>query len=114
MELITRRGFLAAGAAAVAYAHLSPSAFARAQAPLQLTVARRTLEVAGRAASVLGLVRPNGRAGLVLDPGERFAVDLINDLDVDTIIHWHGQISTEYAGWRARRAHGGSKARRGP
>lgn len=92
MEIITRRGFLAAGAAAVAYAHLSPFAFARAQAPLQLTVARRTLEVAGRAASVLGLVGPNGRAGLVLDPGERFAVDLINDLDVDTIIHWHGQI----------------------
>src|SRR3546814_3251401 len=28
----------------------------------------------------------------MLDPGQRFAVDLTNDLDVETIIHWHGQI----------------------
>lgn len=28
----------------------------------------------------------------MLDPGQRFRVDLSNELDVGTIIHWHGQI----------------------
>ena len=28
----------------------------------------------------------------MLDPGERLRVDLTNALDVDTIVHWHGQI----------------------
>ncbi|HWK32538.1 MAG TPA: multicopper oxidase domain-containing protein, partial [Hyphomicrobium sp.] len=88
----SRRGFLAAGAATVAYAHIPQFAFAQAAAPIQLTAGRRTLDIGGRAASVLGLIGPDGRPGVTLDPGQRFAVDLTNDLDVETIIHWHGQI----------------------
>ncbi|NNU82263.1 multicopper oxidase family protein, partial [Halovulum dunhuangense] len=51
----------------------------------------RTLDIDGRAASVFGLAGPGGQ-GLVLDPGQRFRVDLTNNLDVETIIHWHGLI----------------------
>jgi len=90
MNSLTRRGFLAAGAATLASAQLPHAAFAQAT-PLALTATRRTLDIDGRAASVLGLTGPGGQ-GLVLDPGQRFRVDLTNDLDMATIIHWHGQI----------------------
>ena len=60
--------------------------------PLLLTATSRTLDVDGRAATVWGLVNAQGGSGLTLDPGQRFRVDLTNALDVDTIIHWHGQI----------------------
>ena len=56
-----------------------------------LAVERRTIDVDGRAASVFGIRRPNGTPGLVLDPGQRFAVDLANRCGEATIVHWHGQ-----------------------
>ncbi|HVZ01771.1 MAG TPA: multicopper oxidase domain-containing protein [Dongiaceae bacterium] len=85
---LSRRRFLAstallAGAAALPLA-------ARADAPA-LRVTRRSLEVHGRAASVFGLVGPDGKSGLMLDPGQRFAFDLGNEAGTDTIVHWHGQ-----------------------
>jgi len=92
MTTISRRGFLAAGAATLAYAHIPQFASAQAAAPIRLTAGRRTLVIGGRAATVFGLIGPDGRPGLTLDPGQRFAVDLINNLDNETIIHWHGQI----------------------
>ena len=66
---------------------------ALAQEPpaLRLSATTRTLDINGRAATVFGLAGPQG-SGLVLNPGERFRVDLSNDLPVPTIIHWHGQI----------------------
>ncbi|WCR09737.1 multicopper oxidase domain-containing protein [Paracoccus stylophorae] len=91
MNTLSRRGFLAASAAAVAVAHMPRLALAQAAAPIRLAAATRTLDIDGRAASVFGLAGPGGQ-GLVLDPGQRFRVDLTNDLDVGTIIHWHGQI----------------------
>ena len=91
MNNLSRRGFLAASAAALATAHFSRAAMAQAAAPLALSAATRTLDIDGRAATVFGLSGPGGQ-GLVLDPGQRFRVDLTNDLDVGTIIHWHGQI----------------------
>ncbi|WP_103257142.1 multicopper oxidase family protein [Tabrizicola aquatica] len=33
-----------------------------------------------------------GRSGLILNPGEAFRLDLVNELDTPTILHWHGQI----------------------
>ena len=59
---------------------------------MTLRAATRTLDINGRAARVYGLENAAGGQGLILDPGQRFAVDLTNDLDVETIIHWHGQI----------------------
>jgi FtsP/CotA-like multicopper oxidase with cupredoxin domain len=91
MNTLSRRGFLAAGAAMLAYAHLPRIAAAQGAAPLSLHAATRTLDIDGRAATVWGLAGPAGQ-GLTLDPGARFRVDLRNDLDTDTLIHWHGQI----------------------
>lgn len=90
MNTLSRRGFLAASAAAIAAAQMPRLAFAQAVAPISLAAATRTLDVDGRAATVYGLAGPAGQ-GLVLDPAQRFRVDLTNDLDVATIIHWHGQ-----------------------
>ena len=91
MITLSRRGFLAASAATAA--SLILPARARAQsARMSLTATTRTLDVRGRAATVWGLVDGNGRSGLVLDPGQAFAVDLTNTLTEPTIIHWHGQI----------------------
>jgi len=91
MNIVSRRGFLAATAAAVGAAQLPRFAFGQGVAPISLSAASRTLDIDGRAATVLGLAGPGGQ-GLILDPGQRFRVDLTNDLDVGTIIHWHGQI----------------------
>ncbi|TKW64781.1 MAG: copper oxidase [Paracoccus denitrificans] len=91
MNTLSRRSFLAAGAAVLAYAHLPRIAAAQGAAPLSLHAASRTLDIDGRAATVWGLSGPTGQ-GLTLNPGARFRVDLRNDLDVDTLIHWHGQI----------------------
>jgi len=66
------------------------SAFA-AGTSLPLTAQRRTIEVNGKPASVFGLVQANGAPGLVLDPGQRFLVNLRNRCGADTVIHWHGQ-----------------------
>jgi len=91
MTHISRRGFLAASAAMAAT--LSLPGLAQGQgAPLALSATRRTLDIDGRAASVMGLLGPDGRPGLTLDPGQRFAVRLENQLEVETLIHWHGQI----------------------
>ena len=85
---LSRRHFLAASAAVVALPRL---AFAQT-APLALTATRRSLEIDGKAASVYGLVNGNGGNGLILDPGQRFSVNLTNALDEESLIHWHGQI----------------------
>jgi FtsP/CotA-like multicopper oxidase with cupredoxin domain len=91
MNTLSRRGFLAASAAAIAAAQMPRLTFAQAAAPIALSAATRTLDIGGRAATVFGLTGPGGQ-GLVLDPGQRFRVDLTNALDRETIIHWHGQI----------------------
>lgn len=91
MNTLSRRGFLAASAAAMAAAQMPRLAFAQTVASINLSAATRTLDIEGRPATVFGLAGPGGQ-GLVLDPGQRFRVDLTNNLDVGTIIHWHGQI----------------------
>lgn len=88
---LTRRGFLAASAA-MAATTAWPRLAAAGEQPLSLTAATRVIEVDGRAATVMGLADGAGSQGLVLDPGQRFRVDLTNALNEDTIIHWHGQI----------------------
>ncbi|MES2333230.1 MAG: multicopper oxidase domain-containing protein [Pseudomonadota bacterium] len=91
MYSLSRRGFLAASAATAAT--LALPARVRAQAGgLSLTATTRTIDVRGKSATVWGLLDSNGKSGLVLDPGQRFAVDLKNTLAEPTLIHWHGQI----------------------
>ncbi|PIL20071.1 hypothetical protein P775_11365 [Puniceibacterium antarcticum] len=87
----TRRGFLAGGAALSAAPFFANTAKAQTSI-LSLTAGSRTLDIGGRAATVYGLTNASGGAGLILDPSQRFRVDLSNTLDVETLIHWHGQI----------------------
>ena len=68
-----------------------PAAFAQQKPPpVTLRVARRTIEVNGRSASVIGIRQPNGTFGLTTAVGQPFRVTLRNDLDEPTLIHWHG------------------------
>lgn len=89
MTTLSRRGFLAAGASALTLAHLPRQAWAQTAA-LPLAATTRTLDILGRAATVFGLNEPSGQ-GLILDPGQRFRVDLTNNIAEPTLIHWHGQ-----------------------
>src|ERR1043166_4838299 len=88
---VTRREFLASTAAIGITATL-PGPLARGQgAPMALTVARRSLDVDGKAASVFGVTAAAGSAGLTLGPDQRFSVALRNEAGEDSIVHWHGQ-----------------------
>lgn len=86
---ITRREWLIGSTAA---ALLCPTAIAQTQAPKRLTATSRVLDVNGKPAKVFGLTGPEGKPGLTLAPGERFAVMLDNQAGTDTIVHWHGQL----------------------
>jgi FtsP/CotA-like multicopper oxidase with cupredoxin domain len=89
----SRRRFLASSAtlaAGLGMLAASPSA-AGADAAMTLRAVRRSVEVNGKAASVFGLVGPDGRPGVVLDPGQRFNLALANEIDEALIVHWHGQ-----------------------
>lgn len=88
----SRRRLLASSAtlAAVGVLGLAPVP-ARAEAQARLRAVRRSLDVNGKAASVFGLIGPDGKSGLTLDPGRRFQVALANELDEALIVHWHGQ-----------------------
>lgn len=55
-----------------------------------LHVVRRTIEVNGKAASVFGLLGPDGSPGLHFNTGDAFNVLLRNETDEATIAHWHG------------------------
>lgn len=91
MTRFSRRGFLAASAALSASLAV-PARLRAAPEGFSLTATTRTIEVNGRAATVMGLLNAQGRPGLTLAPGERFRTRLTNALDIDTIVHWHGQI----------------------
>lgn len=91
MSLSRRSIVLTAAAAGIAaIGGGSRAGVAEADMPL-LRATTRTLDINGRAATVLGLVRGDGGHGIILQPGERFRVRLLNGLAEPTIIHWHGQ-----------------------
>lgn len=94
---LNRRSF-PADSAALAAATNFPR-FASAQgAALKLSAASRSLDIDGKAAKVYGLVNASGGSRLILNPGQRFAVDLTNNFEVEAIIHGHGQISPNAQG----------------
>ncbi len=69
---------------------LPPEARAASQTPIKLAVVSRTIDIDGRAATVLGLLQPDGTPGLYVGVDEHFNVELANKLSDPTIIHWHG------------------------
>jgi FtsP/CotA-like multicopper oxidase with cupredoxin domain len=93
-----RREFLAATAAT----GLAFAAPAFAQAPRRLIVAKRQIEVLGRAAEVYGILDEAGRHGVFARAGERFAARIDNRLADPMTLHWHGQIKAAAEQDRAR------------
>ena len=91
MNTISRRHFLA-GTTALAAATAFPTLTRRARAAdgIRLSVATRTLDVHGKAATVYGLSQADGTRGFVGKQGERFALELENRLSEPTLVHWHG------------------------
>src|ERR1700724_689689 len=94
---LTRRQILAASVAiagTIPFLTKEPAAAATEPhaAGLRLTAGTRTLAVNGKPARVFGLVGPNGNPGITLSPGERFHVDVVNQADTSTLVHWHGQL----------------------
>ena len=95
--LLTRRQILATGVAMAGTIPFLPITRATAApesrtAKLRLTAGTRTLDVNGKSARVFGLIGPNEKPGIMLSPGERFHVDLVNQAATSSIIHWHGQL----------------------
>ncbi len=88
---MNRRDFaLALAGTALTLRQGLPSALASQPSQRLLTVTRRSIEVRGKAASVFGIIGPDGKPGLEMLPGERFDVRVQNTTDVETIVHWHG------------------------
>ncbi len=91
-----RREFLktlAIGAAALAPIVKSQwlnNAQAATNGATELSISKRVLEVNGKAATVFGLGAADGKSGLVLNAGGDFDVNLLNQTNEDTLIHWHG------------------------
>lgn len=77
-------------AAAIGFLEAVASQRAYAAEPRKLNIVRRTIEVDGRAASKYAILGSGGVSGIVLEPGERFMVDVQNNTGDPTIIHWHG------------------------
>ena len=89
--MIMDRRQILAGLAGTVAGLVAPTLGRGAEArPVVLTAGRRTLEVNGRAAPVLGLTQPDGTAGLFTSVGTPFRVTLRNDIGTDTLVHWHG------------------------
>jgi FtsP/CotA-like multicopper oxidase with cupredoxin domain len=55
-----------------------------------LDLQTRTIEVNGKAATVLGITQPDGTSGLVTDVALPFRVQVRNHLDRTSLIHGHG------------------------
>ncbi|HQT67967.1 MAG: copper oxidase [Rhodospirillales bacterium 20-60-12] len=85
---LSRRHLLASAASLTAW----PLAARAANAPIDLNVVRRSIEVNGKSASKFAILGPDGKPGLTLQPGQTFRVNLHNQINEPTIIHWHGQI----------------------
>jgi FtsP/CotA-like multicopper oxidase with cupredoxin domain len=99
-EGFSRRCFLAAAGACATTALLDSTGCADAlqktspetpaKSATKLQAITRTLEINGKAATVLGVQQPDGTQGLVANVNDPFRVLLENKLSVPTAIHWHG------------------------
>jgi len=94
MRNLSRRQVLASTSAVGVFAAvpslLVPARQVHAAPATTVRVGTRVIEVNGRPASVYGLTQPAGSHGLVSEAGQRFQVRLENQLDEETLIHWHG------------------------
>jgi FtsP/CotA-like multicopper oxidase with cupredoxin domain len=87
--MLSRRTVLSSAVAAALVPEVAAAQTGGA-APTILRVQRRSIEVNGKSASVLGIGQPAGTQGLVTAIGRHFRTRVENQLDVPTLIHWHG------------------------
>lgn len=87
---MNRRSFLKSTLSGLALVGIGNPLVASAAETNTLRIGTRTLDVNGRAATVYALLGPDERPGLTLPAGARFNVALVNSLDEETMIHWHG------------------------
>jgi FtsP/CotA-like multicopper oxidase with cupredoxin domain len=86
----TRRQLLAGTGALIGSIGLGQVQARAGSAPVRLALRKRVIEVNGKAADVFGIHGPNGFAGLNMLVGERFHVEVVNELAEESLIHWHG------------------------
>jgi FtsP/CotA-like multicopper oxidase with cupredoxin domain len=87
---VSRRAVITSALAAVAAGQDCSEAAVDATPVTILRLQRRNIEVNGKSASVYGIRQPNGTAGLVTSVGQKFRVRVENQIDVPSLIHWHG------------------------
>jgi FtsP/CotA-like multicopper oxidase with cupredoxin domain len=90
MTYFSRRSFLAAGVAIGATSLVPMARAASHEAPAEIAIGTRIIEVKGKAAKVFGLLQPDGTHGLAMNAGDRFRVRLKNEASEAALIHWHG------------------------
>jgi FtsP/CotA-like multicopper oxidase with cupredoxin domain len=95
--MLSRRTFLLSAAAStvlptLARAQTTPATSPDREggAPTLLRIERRTIEVNGKPASVLGIRQPDGTFGIRTEVGKRFRVRVENRIEEPSLIHWHG------------------------
>src|ERR1700745_184362 len=89
--MLSRRAFLVSAAAASAATTLARAQPNIEQAPpTVLRIERRSIEVNGKPASVLGVRQGDGTFGIRTEVGKRFRVRLGNKIEEPSLIHWHG------------------------
>src|SRR5262252_7141116 len=95
--MLSRRAFLlstlaASTAGTLARAQTAPQTGAGGTSgqPTVLRIARRSIEVNGKPASVFGVRQLDGTFGIRTEVGKRFRVRLENRIDEPSLIHWHG------------------------
>src|SRR2546426_5332332 len=93
--MLSRRAFLlsalaASTASTLARAQPAPQTGASSAQPTLLRIERRSIEVNGKPASVLGIRQPDGTFGIRTQVGNRFRVRVENTLNEPSLIHWHG------------------------
>src|SRR5262244_3341858 len=95
--MFSRRAFLLSALAASTASTLARSQTApqtgaggASAQPTVLRIERRSIEVNGKPASVLGIRQPDGTFGIRTQVGDRFRVRVENTLEEPSLIHWHG------------------------
>ena len=78
MTEFTRRAFLASTSAAALASAAFPGSGRAQEAPIALRAETRTIEVNGKAASMLHISRPDGVRGVYTEAGRRYRVTLEN------------------------------------
>lgn len=90
MIALSRRRIVASAFALATSGQADATAAAIEATETVLQLQRRTIEVNGKSASVYGIRQRDGTSGITTKAGSRFRVRVENQIDVPSLIHWHG------------------------